>query len=187
MAYNLGPVRAHVKANAERIGPMFGIVTIHGWRATDRFMDEHPAGLALDYMCDIPTGTALSQYHIDNATALGTKTIIHNRRSWNSTRKTWVPYSSTDNPHTDHVHVLYHAIPGVGTLLPAGFSPTGNPVSAAKETLDRLEKLFGMLNDPATWVRVSMFIGGVLFIGIGVFGATNVKQAIGKVAKSAKP
>lgn len=186
MAYNLGPVKAHVAAAANSVGPRFGITVVYGWRASDPFPD-HPSGLALDFMTSsMATGSALAQYLIDNAAALGIDYIIWNRRSWNSSRKTWAAYTGS-NPHTDHVHATFHATPGTGIpgATPVGL-PGASPISAYSETLEKLEKLFALLTDKATWIRLSMFIGGLLFIAIGIFGATKVKAELGKVVKSVK-
>lgn len=106
--YDLGPVKPHVESAAYEIGPMFGISSIGGWRASDPFPD-HPSGLALDFMTsDRATGDALSAYVIANARRLRVKYIIWNHRTWNVTRGTWAPYTSTSNPHTDHVHVTFY-------------------------------------------------------------------------------
>ena len=186
MAYNLGPVKPHVKAAAEAIGPRFGITTIYGWRASDPYPD-HPSGLALDFMTSsAATGTALAQFVIDNAAALGVDYIIWNRRSWNSKRKTWVTYTGS-NPHTDHVHVTFFATPGTG-IQNLGLGGSGTDITQLglnpfSETLDKLEKFFAFFTDKSTWIRASMFIGGVLFIAIGLVGLSGVTKAAKKVLK----
>lgn len=116
--FNVGPVKPWVQAAADEIGSRFQLTDIGGWRAQDPFPD-HPAGLALDFMLSsrgpstLGTATAvgdqLAQYVIDNAARLKVEYMIWNRRSWNPTRGTWVPYSDTSNPHTDHVHVKFLA------------------------------------------------------------------------------
>jgi hypothetical protein len=184
MAYNLGPVRAHVASAANTVGPKFGITVIYGWRAKDPYPD-HPSGLALDFMTSsMATGSALAQYLIDNAEALGVDYIIWNRRSWNSKRRTWAPYSGA--AHNDHVHATFFAAPGSGGLLNTTNMGLSNPLGAASETLRKLESVFGLVTDPVTWIRVSMFVGGILFIAIGIFGAASVKQTAMKVVKGAK-
>lgn len=185
MVYDLGPVKAHVRAAAESIGPRFGITVVYGWRAVDAFPD-HPSGLALDYMTsNLGVGAAIAQYHIDNSQALAVDYIIHNRRSWNSKRRTWVAYGGS-NPHIDHVHVTYFATAGSGLAgaTPLGFGDvTTTPLAFGSETLNKLNDLFAMLTESNTWLRVGMFIGGVLFIAIGVMGASGVTSAVGKVIK----
>ena len=104
--YDLGPVKPNTERAVYEIGPMFGITTVYGWRASDPFPD-HPSGHAADFMTSGATGDALAAYAIANASRLGVKYIIWNRKTWNSTRRTWVPYTSTDNPHTDHVHITF--------------------------------------------------------------------------------
>lgn len=105
--YQLGPVRADVAAVAAEVGPKFGIKTIGGWRRTDQFPD-HPQGRALDFMVNNAggktTGDAVAGYLIANAARFRMDYIIWDHRSWNPRRGTWAAYTSTNNPHTDHVH-----------------------------------------------------------------------------------
>lgn len=117
--YNLGPVKPWVESAAYLIGPKFGIKTIYGWRASDPFPD-HPSGHALDFMVsDKAQGQAVADYLQQNASALGVKYIIWNRQVWESSGKPvvgWHPYTSTSNPHTDHVHVTFLDQPGTGAV-----------------------------------------------------------------------
>lgn len=120
--YNLGAVQSWVKKAAYFLGPRHGVKTIYGWRATDEFPD-HPSGHAIDLMIkNIAQGEAIAQDAINNAPALGIVSpsyLIFNRRVWNSV-KGWHPYTSTSNPHTDHVHItMWHA----GTGVPGGAIP----------------------------------------------------------------
>jgi hypothetical protein len=109
--YNLGPVKPWVEAAAYDIGPKFGIKSIGGWRKTDPFPD-HPTGHALDFMTsDRGVGDSLAAYVIANAKALGVKYVIWYRQVWTPDRG-WHPYTSTSNPHTDHVHVTFNDAPG---------------------------------------------------------------------------
>lgn len=110
--YKLGPVKAHVARVADLVGNYFNLKTIGGWRASDPYPD-HPAGLALDFMIDdIPNGTAvgdqIAAILIQYAAAFRIKYIIWNRRSWNPERGTWEAYTSTSNPHTNHVHASFN-------------------------------------------------------------------------------
>lgn len=122
--YNLGPVKPWVQAAADYLGSMFNVKTIGGWRKTDPFPD-HPSGHALDFMMGIPEGNALADYAIANYQALGVKYIIHNRQVWNP-KQGWHPYTSTSNPHTDHVHITFNDTAGSaftnGSLNGAKFS-----------------------------------------------------------------
>jgi hypothetical protein len=116
--YNLGPVKPWVQNAAYIIGPKFGIKTIGGWRATDPFPD-HPSGHALDFMIpNLQVGQQLADYAVANATALNIKYIIFNHRVWNP-KQGWHPYTSTDNPHTDHVHITFNDAPGTANGGPA--------------------------------------------------------------------
>lgn len=186
MAYNLGPVKAHVAASANRVGPMFGVTVAYGWRASDPYPD-HPSGLAVDYMVNgAAMGSSIAQYFVANAAAEGVDYIIWNRQSWNSARGTWVPYTGS-NPHTDHVHVTYKATPGtagLGGATPVGL-PGASPINLYSETLEKLESLFTLLSSRGTWIRVGMFSGGLLLLVIAIIGVTGVKQELTKLTKGA--
>lgn len=103
--YDLGPVKAHVKAAANELGPKFGIKRIGGWRV--QATGDHPRGLALDFMTT--TGDALANYAVANQARLKVSYVIWNRRIWNQARRSegWRKYTGTSNPHTDHVHVSF--------------------------------------------------------------------------------
>jgi hypothetical protein len=181
--YNLGPVLPWTEEVANRIGPLFGIKTIGGWRQSDPFPD-HPSGHALDFMVfeDTAKGDAIAQYLIDHADELGVKYIVWNRRSWNSSRRTWVPYSEPgQGPHTDHVHVTLYDKPGttaftIGTNASGsiGIPGTGftipNPFAAGATTADMLRP-FGIAGiniiSPNFWRRVGT---GALGVGLIAFG-----------------
>lgn len=120
--YSLGPVKAWVQKAAYFLGPRHGVTTIYGWRATDEFPD-HPSGHAIDLMIkNLDQGTAIAQDAINNHVALGItgkSYLIFNRRVWND-HQGWHPYTSTSNPHTDHVHItMWNA----GTGVPGGDIP----------------------------------------------------------------
>lgn len=113
--YNVGPVKAWVQAAANYLGTKFNVKTIGGWRRSDPFPD-HPSGHALDLMTSsFSQGDAIAADAIANSQALGVKYIIWNRRTWNATRRTWTAYTSTENPHTDHVHITFNNTPGTGS------------------------------------------------------------------------
>ena len=76
---------------ANTVGPMFGFVTIGGYRESARDPNGHPSGLALDFMTnDIAdgqaTGDRLAQYLIDNADQLGVDYIIWWQQIWSADR-----------------------------------------------------------------------------------------------------
>lgn len=111
---------------------MFHVKTILGWRKYDPFPD-HPSGHALDFMIDSKAqGQAIADYLHDNSAALGVKYIIWNRQVWQASGKPvagWHPYTSTNNPHTDHVHVTFLDQPGTGQ-----FTTVDNPVTPGGST-----------------------------------------------------
>jgi hypothetical protein len=117
--YNLGPVKPWVESAAYLVGNKFNVKTIYGWRAQDPFPD-HPSGHALDYMITSQAqGQAIADYLQQNASALGVKYIIWNRQVWEADGKPvagWHAYTSTSNPHTDHVHVTFNDQPGTGAV-----------------------------------------------------------------------
>jgi len=117
--YNLGPVKPWVESAAYLIGPKFGVKTILGWRAHDPFPD-HPSGHALDFMITSKSqGQAIADYLVNNASALGVKYVIWNHQVWEASGKPvagWHAYTSTSNPHTDHVHVTFNDQPGTGNV-----------------------------------------------------------------------
>ena len=115
--YAYGDVQPQTAVVADRVGPMFGIKTIGGYRpGPDRYdPNGHPAGLALDLMIDdIPdgkaTGDRLAKYLQDNAEALGVDYIIWYQRLWLPSRadQGWElmeDRGSITQNHMDHVHV----------------------------------------------------------------------------------
>lgn len=115
--YSLGPVKPWVESAAYLVGNKFGVKTIYGWRASDPFPD-HPSGHALDFMITSKSqGQAIADYLQANASQLGVKYIIWNRQVWEANGKPvagWHAYTSTSNPHTDHVHVTFNDTPGTG-------------------------------------------------------------------------
>jgi hypothetical protein len=122
MPYALGAVRTHVRAAAEKIGPMFGITSILGvgLRANE---SDHPLGLALDFMTkDKAKGDALAEHVKTNASAYGVTYVIWWGKIWSVGRNAegWRVYKhpaglTTDTAlHKDHVHVSFNAQPGTG-------------------------------------------------------------------------
>jgi hypothetical protein len=178
--YSLGPVKSWVAQAAYFLGPRHGIKNIGGWRRSDPFPD-HPSGHALDFMVpDTATGDSLAADAIVNARPLGIKYIIWNRRSWNPQRGTWVPYTSTSNPHTDHVHITFNDSPGTG--VPGGAIPVGLGTTGGNSTTDDTCAWSFGLPSPVPGVTVTSncilskvqvraivgvgFIGGALVVGL---------------------
>jgi hypothetical protein len=130
--YNLGAVLPHVRRAAELVGNRFGVATILGWRATARDKLGHPAGLALDYMCDRAQGDQINAYLHANAAALGLKYTI-----W---LQTYHPVGGAPEPmedrgsptqnHLDHVHAQFKATGGDGTPLAADFAGVSTSTGA---------------------------------------------------------
>lgn len=121
--YELGPVKPHVQAAANLVGPMFAVDDIGGWRAGDTYDYEgHPAGLALDVMVylDRTTGQAIADYARAHAAELGIKYVIWYRQIWSVDRDSedWrlmADRGSTSANHLDHVHLSFNPTPGTGT------------------------------------------------------------------------
>lgn len=131
MPYALGPVKDHVRAAAESIGPKFGITSVLGvgLRANE---SDHPKGLALDFMTtDKAKGDALAEYVKSNASAYGVTYVIWWGKIWSVARngEGWRDYKSPTGlstvtaMHKDHVHVSFSPTPGTG--IPAAQSASG--------------------------------------------------------------
>lgn len=176
MPYTLGAVKPHVKAAAESIGPKFGIRTIYGW-APGQW--DHPKGLALDFMTSHkPTGDALANYVVANASALGVTYVIWYRRVWNP-RQGWHKYTSTPNPHIDHVHVSFAPQPGSGAVSDVDTQQVGNPL--VPDQLERLDDALQWIVNPGNWVRIGSVALGVIFVLIGLLGVSRVLGMVKKV------
>lgn len=132
--YALGPVKDHVRAAAESIGPKFGITTVLGvgLRAGE---SDHPKGLALDFMTR--NGGPLAEYVKANASAYGVTYIIWNQHIWSVARSAegWRAManrgSDTAN-HKDHVHVSFSPSPGTG--IPSASASGGTATSPSTNT-----------------------------------------------------
>jgi hypothetical protein len=191
----LGPVKPWVKTAANSLAARFGIRTMYGWRPVDPFPD-HPSGLAVDFMVsNLPNGRAvgdaLAAYAVQNAGPLNIRYIIWYRQSWNDSRKTWVKYTSTTNPHTDHVHITFNAAAGSGGTESGGV--TANPVSLPGvdeikqlvEVFKSAAKVFAWVNDPHNWTRVGIGgLGGALIV-FGLLRFDKVRSVATGAAKAA--
>jgi hypothetical protein len=104
----LGNVQPVARNAAEEIARTFNIYTIGGYRATGSVPDsDHPKGLAIDVMTH--SGDAIANWAVNNASRLGIKYVIWNRRIWQN--GSWTNYTGP-SPHTDHVHISFYATAG---------------------------------------------------------------------------
>ena len=165
--YAYGDVRPQTAAVADRVGPMFGLKTIGGYRpGPDRYdPNGHPAGLALDLMIDdLPNGKAtgdrLAQYLQDNAQALGVDYIIWYQRVWipESSDQGWQPMedrgSITQN-HMDHVHVNIKAdatITDTPTNCPPKTNAAVNTQGWANPGAGPVTSVYGMRTNPVSGI-----------------------------------
>lgn len=190
----LGPVKPWVFDSANMLAAKFFIKTMYGWRPVDPFPD-HPSGLAVDFMIsNLPngkaTGDALAAFVQKNAAALNIRYLIWYRQEWSVKNPTWRPYTSSTNPHTDHVHVTWNgSASGSGTV--GGLVPVTNPIDQTGQiigVLTDLNKLVAYLNNPDSWKRVALFGAGATLIVFGFIKFDKVAalaaQGIGKVAKN---
>jgi len=176
--YNLGAVKPWVNNAAYIIGPKFGIKTVGGWRATDPFPD-HPSGHALDFMIpNLSTGQALANYAVANASALNIKYIIFNHRVWNP-RQGWHPYTSTSNPHTDHVHITFNDSPGTLNAGPA----VGTAISTAGNADEKVSPqcAWAVKLPVAGTSCLATKVGIRMVFSIGITGAGVVVSLVGLV------
>lgn len=172
-------VKPWVVSAGELLGGLFGIDTIYGWRADDGKPSEHPKGRALDFMTT--TGTPLAEYAKANAKTLGVSYIVWNRKIWSQARASegWRPYSGTNNPHTDHVHISFEDKPPLGGQLTTA---VGNFGQSALGGLFNVDELMGKIRGTTLTFTGALF--GLGLIAAGVFlavrptGVKAVKQLL---------
>lgn len=191
VAYSLGPVKPHVAKAANDIGPRFGIKTIWGFGSGSVPGSDHPRGLALDFMINNisggkATGDAIAAFVIANATALGVKYVIWQRRIWQN--GAWKPYHGF-NPHIDHVHVSFNSAPGTGTTT--GGTPVDNPlvpdsVEQLRTLVNDIGKAIEWITKPDSWGRIGVFVGGATLVIVAIIGIPASKAAAGAVGKVLK-
>lgn len=134
--YSLGAVLPHVRRAAELVGNLYGVETILGWRASAIDRLGHPAGLALDFMCDRATGDRVNAYLLANAGALGVKYTCW-QQAYTEPGKAPEPMEDRGSPtqnHLDHVHATFRATGGDGTAVSADFagaSTTGTATTSS--------------------------------------------------------
>lgn len=178
--FALPNVKPRVREIGNAVGNMFNVVNIGGWRPYDSISQDHPNGIALDYMVysDKAKGDAIAKYHVDNAASLGIKYIIWYRKSWNPSRGTWADYSGSSNPHTDHVHVSYlesasGSIPGATNL---GLKNPVDDIISKLPVLKEVEKMATFLNNPLVWRRAGIGALGILLALIAMSFIRRMNQ-----------
>lgn len=200
MAYLLGAVKSHVKMVADTLGPKYGIKTIYGVGPGSIAGSDHPKGLALDFMTpNKATGDKISADLIANAGPYAVKYIVWWDQSWNPERNTWVEYTSTTNPHYDHVHVSFKDKAGSGS--PINVAPIGLPGQNELQSLLGIARDFNAIvqwfTKAENWRRVGIGAAGVALVLIGIVAllgkntrdtrpVVQVVNAVKKVSKSAK-
>lgn len=175
--YTLPNVKSWVVSVANEVGNLFGIKTIGGWRATDSVSQDHPNGVALDFMTT--QGTALAEYLVANANRLGTEYVVWNRHIWSRKRASegWRPYTGSNNPHTDHVHGTFSAKPPLGGAV---VNTAGN---LGTQALGGLFDLDGLMNKVrGTSITLLGALLGVGLIGAGIIIA--VRQTTARIGKN---
>ncbi len=182
--YNLGPVKPWVQANAEHLGHKFNISVIGGYRSTGSVPNsDHPKGLAIDLMCDIPTGERIVAYVRANWTRFNISYVIHNRRIWNGPSNEQRYFGPS--PHTDHVHISYKAtgtgggdnpmnvagpdvLDPLGLDLNPGFDKAAETAEQTLGAVNNIVSLIQFMTDPANWRRIGLAVGGGLAILLGL-------------------
>lgn len=189
--YDALGVKPHVEAAARELAPRFGITSIGGYRASATDPNGHPAGLALDMMCNRLQGDALSAYARANAKRLSISYIIWRQRIWSDARsgEGWRAMEDRGSPtanHFDHVHLNFNATAGTNgpVVDPVGNIP--NPLDA----VDAAGDFFGFVLDRDMWIRLAMWTAGGILILIGLFmlakNANSPKQAAVAAAQTAR-
>lgn len=195
--YLLGNVKPWVKTAADTLGAKYGIRTIYGIGPGSIAGSDHPKGLALDFMTSSKaTGDALAADLIANAGPYAVKYIVWWKQSWNPERGTWAKYTSTTNPHYDHVHVSFKDKAGSGT--PTVVTPVGLPGQAELQSLLGIARDFNAIvqwfTKAENWRRIGIGAAGMALIGIGIIAllgknsrdtapVVQVVKAVKKVAK----
>lgn len=199
MAYALPNVAPFVRDVAERVGPMFDISTVYGWRATSVDMTGHPAGLALDLIVgtDKAKGDKLATYLVNNAAALNVKYLIWQQRSWYP-GKGWqgMAYRPGTAPgydpnHMHHVHASFSpdvkdgrrlstSSGGLGGGMSVGADLSGIKLPDLSNPFDGAKALF----QRETWMRVAYVVGGggMIVAGLAILITSSAADVAGSPA-----
>lgn len=114
--YGLGPVKPHLRAMVNELGPRFGFTSIGGYRADAHDRNGHPAGNAADFMTNSRAqGDQLAAYLIANHRRYSIDYILWQQAIWKPDAPTWKPMRSRGSPtkdHYDHLHVQVTPTPG---------------------------------------------------------------------------
>ncbi|WP_028662756.1 hypothetical protein [Saccharomonospora halophila] len=100
---------SHVAQVGNHLLERFSVDSVGG-RAPRSNPSDHPAGLALDLMVDVPTGNALADHLVEHRDEFGVKYVIWRQRinhgaGWSAMADRG---SATAN-HMDHVHVSFRS------------------------------------------------------------------------------
>lgn len=194
MAYALGPVKPHTKHAAMTLGPMFGIASILGYRASAADMSGHPAGLALDFMTNSKTqGDKLAAYAQANAGPLAVKYIIWWQHIWSVERSSegWRKMGDRGNPtqnHFDHVHISFEPRGGSGNMTMPNFSqpyisqPVAFDLGGITEAVKNTASVIAWLTDGKNWLRIGAFLAGSFLLLMGIARISNASDNLAKAA-----
>ena len=180
MAYNLGPVKPHVKAAADEIGAQFKLSTIYGFGARAIGTSDHPLGLALDLPSTGSKGDAIASYVITNWQRLGVKYVIWEQRIKESPTGEWKLMEnrgSVSANHMDHVHVSFNATPGSGGAAivdPAGFSNPIDQIQGLVGAMRGISDAFAWITNSQNWIRIGAVSLGAVLILIAVMSWDKV-------------
>lgn len=191
MAYALGPVKAHVKAAANEIGPKFGVTTIYGFRqgGGEYGISDHPLGLALDFMVyrNKARGDGIANYAFTNQGRLRVHYIIWYRKIYNVKRASegWRDYHGTSNPHTDHVHIsfLKEGDSG-GSDQPGGGAGGGSGIPGIPD-LSAVTKASEWLTNPNNWKRIGIFLAGAVLLIMALLRMASSELGLGDIIQGA--
>ncbi len=170
----------NVEQTVRALAAKFGFTDVGGVRPKDQFPD-HPGGYAADYMTkNKAQGDALVAFQVQNARELGVDYMIWHGRVWDVDRDPiglphdqWRRYTSTSNPHTDHVHTTYKR----------GVQPVLTKLNDAVQTgLGGLFDLDGFMHK-ATGTSVTLLAAGLGVVLLGVGITLAVRPAIRSTVK----
>lgn len=197
---------SHAQPNARAAGIFlarkFHIATVYCYdyrpnTADPSQLSDHAFGAADDFMGG---GWDLAKYAQAHAAVLQITYVIHDHKIWSVARSKegWRPYTGP-NPHTDHVHVSFVRTGAhLSIKLPSGSAdngdntaPGGSQASPALATNVSLPsavsgtgKLIDAVTSAAFWIRVLMFIGGLVLVLLATGTLAIAQLAIKKVSTS---